>query len=246
MANIDPTRLAASLRRLEPATELGTAGALRQVVDACAELFQVTGSGLLVADQDNQMRAAAATDGQSRALEDVQAETGQGPCVDSFVNREIVTTHDLARESRWPASRDALVGHDVRAVLAVPVVLGGVTVGSLDVYMDQPYHWDESEKAALSRYSDVVEVMLNAALKTRHSSELADQLQYALDYRAVIERGIGFLMATYGLTAVDAFNLLNRTARDQRRDASDVAQELLSRGAPGRDSGSSSTSRRRR
>ncbi len=246
MANIDPTRLAASLRRLEPAAGLGTAGALRQVVDACAELFQVTGSGLLVADQDNQMRAAAATDGQSRALEDVQAETGQGPCVDSFVNREVVTTDDLARESRWPASRDALVGHGVRAVLAVPVVLGGVTVGSLDVYMDQPYHWDESEIAALTRYSDVVEVMLNAALKTRHSSELADQLQYALDYRAVIERGVGFLMATYGLTAVEAFNLLNRTARDQRRDVSDVAQELLSRGTPSRDSGSSSTPRTRR
>ena len=246
MANIDPTRLAASLRRLEPATELGTAGALRQVVDACAELFQVTGSGLLVADLDNRMRAAAATDGRSRVLEDVQAETGQGPCVDSFVNREIVTTDDLARESRWPASRDTLVGHDVRAVLAVPVVLGGVTVGSLDVYMDQPYHWDESEKAALSRYSDVVEVMLNAALRTRHSRELAAQLQYALDYRAVIERGVGFLMATYGLTAVDAFNLLNRTARDQRRDVSEVAQELLSGGTlPGR-SGSSTTPRSRR
>jgi transcriptional regulator with GAF, ATPase, and Fis domain len=245
MANIDPTRLAASLRRLEPATELGTAGALRQVVDACEELFQVTGSGLLIADQDNQMRATAATNGQSRALEDVQAETGQGPCVDAFVNREIVTTDDLARESRWPASRDTLVGHDVRAVLAVPVVLGGVTVGALDVYMDQPYHWDESQKAALSRYSDVVEVMLNAALKTHDSSELADQLQYALDYRAVIERGIGYVMATYSLDPVDAFNLLRRTARDQRRKVSDVAQELLSGGTTLPRNGSPSTTRRR-
>src|SRR3954453_21816282 len=230
MANVDPARLTASLRRLEPVTDLGTAAALRQAVDACAELFQVTGSGLLVADQDDMMRAAAVTDGPGRVLEDVQEQTGQGPCVDSFVNREIVATDDLACENRWPASRDILVSHDVRAALAVPVVLGGITVGSLNVYMNRPHQWDESEKAALGSYRELVEVMLYAALQARHSSELADQLKYAIDYRAVIERGVGFLMASCGLSAVDAFNLLRRTARNQRRKVSDVAQALLSAG----------------
>jgi GAF domain-containing protein len=244
MANVDPARLASSLRRLEPATDLGTAGALRQAVDACAELFQVTGSGLLVADQDDVMRAAAATDGPGRVLEDVQEQTGQGPCVDSFVNREIVATDDLACETRWPASRDILVSHDVRAVLAVPVAVGGVTVGSLNVYMNRPHQWDESEKAALGSYRELVEVMLHAALQARHSSELADQLKYAIDYRAVIERGVGFLMASCDLNAVDAFNVLRRTARNQRRRVADVAQELVSAGMLPRSEGPSTTRRR--
>src|SRR3954451_5868866 len=246
MANVDPARLASSLRRLEPATDLGTAAALRQVVDACVELFQVTGSGLLVADQDDTMRAAAVTDGPGRVLEDVQEQTGQGPCVDSFVNRETVTTDDLACEDRWPASRDVLVSHGVRAVLAVPVVLGGVTVGSLNVYMNRPHHWDDSEIAALSRYRELLEAMLDAALQPRHSGELADQLKYAIDYRAVIERGVGFLMASRGLNAVEAFNLLRRTARDQRRKVTDVAQELLSAGTLPRSSSPSTTRRRQR
>src|SRR3954468_4404238 len=246
MANVDPARLASSLRRLERVTDLGTAGALRQAIDACAELFQVTGSGLLVADQDNAMRAAAATDGPGRVLEDVQEQTGQGPCVDSFVNRETVTTDDLACEDRWPASRDILVSHGVRAVLAVPVVLGGATVGHLNVYMNQPHPGDESEIAALSRYRELLEAMLDAALQARHSGELADQLKYAIDYRAVIERGVGFLMASCGLNAVDAFNLLRRTARDQRRKVTDVAQELLSAGTLPRTSSPSTTRRRRR
>jgi len=246
MANVDPARVASSLRRLEASTDSDTAGALRQAVDACAELFQVTGSGLLIADQDNTMRGAAATDGPGRVLEDVQEQTGQGPCVDAFVNREIVTTDDLACDDRWPASRETLVSHDVRAVLAVPVVLGGVTVGSLNVYMNRPHQWDESEKAALGSYRELVEVMLHAALQARHSSELADQLKYAIDYRAVIERGVGFLMASSDLTAVDAFNLLRRTARDQRRKVPDVAQQLLSAGALPRGNGPSTNRRRRR
>jgi AmiR/NasT family two-component response regulator len=110
--------------------------------------------------------------------------------------------------------------------------------------MNRPHQWDESEKAALGSYRELVEVMLHAALQARHSSELADQLTYAIDYRAVIERGVGFLMASCDLNAVDAFNVLRRTARNQRRRVADVAQELVSAGMLPRSEGPSTTRRR--
>jgi GAF domain-containing protein len=164
-------------------------------------------------------------------LEEVQARTGQGPCVETFVNGHLVSTDDLETELRWPASRGALVRHGVGAVLGVPVVLGGVTVGSLDVYTDRPHQWDDSECSALLRYSRVLETTLDAALRARHSGELAGQLQYALDHRVAIERGVGFLMGRDGIDAVAAFNLLRATARNQRRKVADVARQLLETGA---------------
>jgi GAF domain-containing protein len=231
MVHIDPAQLTRSLHRLEPVRDGDFSAALEQAIAACVELFRVTGSGLMIADEDNTLRAAVASDGPGRALEEVQAQTGQGPCVDTFVNRRIVTTDDLAQESRWPACREALIRHGVRAVLGVPVVLGGVTVGSLDLYMDRPRRWDGSECSALSRYSQVLETTLDAALRARHSSELADQLQYALDNRVVIERAVGFLMARFGVDAVAAFNILRRTARNQRRKVVEIARQLLDTGA---------------
>ena len=230
MVHIDPAQLARSLHRLEPVSDGDITAALQQAIAACVELFRVTGSGLMIADEDNALRAAVASDGPGRALEDVQAQTGQGPCVDTFVNRRIVTTDDLDTESRWPASRGALTRHGVRAVLGVPVVLGGITVGSLDVYMNQPHQWDDSECNALLRYSHVLETTLEAALKARHSGELADQLQYALDNRVVIERGVGFVMCSYGVDAVAAFNVLRRIARNQRRKVVEVVRQLLDTG----------------
>ena len=48
----------------------------------------------------------------------------------------------------------------------------------------------------------------------RRTGELAAQLQYALDYRVIIERGVGYLMARDGLDSMTAFNRLRRAARD--------------------------------
>jgi GAF domain-containing protein len=231
MVQIDAAQLARSLHRLEPVSAGDITTALQQVITACVELFRVTGSGLMIADEDNILRAAVASDGPSRALEEVQARTGQGPCVDSFVNRQVVTADDLGADNRWPESREALIRNGVRAVLGVPVVLGGVTIGSLDLYMDRPHRWDDSECDALVRYSRILEATLDAALRARHSGELADQLQFALDNRVVIDRAVGFLMAAHRVDAVTAFNILRRTARNQRRKAVEVARHLLDTGA---------------
>jgi GAF domain-containing protein len=225
--NIAPEVLAGSLQRVCAGERPDTDEALHRVIGACVDLFGVDGSGLMVADQQNALRYVAASDGPGRVLEDVQSETGQGPCVDTFVTNETVTTADMAEETRWPESREVIAEHGVRAVLGVPVRLGGVPVGSLDVYRARPHAWDDSERAALARYSEVVEAILGAALSAHAAGELADQLQYALDHRVVIERAVGFLMARAEVDAVTAFNIMRTMARNERRKVAEVAQELL-------------------
>ena len=108
--------------------------------------------------------------------------------------------------------------------------LGGITVGTLDVYKDHPADWDESEHTALTRYSNIVGMILGSALSAHEATELAGQLQYALDYRVVIERGVGYLMARDDVDAVTAFNRLRRAARNTQTKIGDVATQLLETG----------------
>jgi AmiR/NasT family two-component response regulator len=65
------------------------------------------------------------------------------------------------------------------------------------------------------------------AISARDQGVLAEQLQYALNYRVIIERAVGFLMAAHNLDAATAFTLLRKQARDSRRRVADVAAELL-------------------
>ena len=107
--NVDAAALAASLRRLHEHPQAHTLRAsLQQVIDACVQLFSVTGSGLMVADAQGVLRYAVASDGPSKQLEDVQLEVGEGPCVLAFVRDELVATSDAGADERWPLVRDGI------------------------------------------------------------------------------------------------------------------------------------------
>jgi len=163
-------------------------------------------------------------------LELAEGDTGQGPCTEAFVNNTIVASTDVTVEERWPDLALAIRPHPVRAVLGLPVRLGGVTVGTLDVFYDRPHVWQDDECQALARYRDLVESTLATAVAAHNAGELAAQLQYALDYRVIIERGVGYLMARDHVDSMAAFNTLRRAARDQQSKIGDVAQRLLSTG----------------
>jgi transcriptional regulator with GAF, ATPase, and Fis domain len=229
---IDMDALTTSLRRLAAHSDSGedVVASLKAVTEACVALFGVAGSGIMIADEQNITRYVAASDGSGRALETMESETGEGPCTDAFVLGRPVTTPDLQTDTRWPTLARAVAGLDVRAVLGVPLRLGAITVGTLDVYRDRPQEWEDGEQAALVRYSGVVETTLTAALSAHKANEIADQLQYALDYRVIIERGVGYLMARDRVDPVMAFNRLRRAARDSQTRIGEVASSLLASG----------------
>ncbi|MDN5771147.1 MAG: GAF and ANTAR domain-containing protein [Microlunatus sp.] len=237
--SIDTKDLSTSLRRLAALEHdaSGVVNALHEVAEACVDLFDVTGSGIMLADEQNIPHYVAASDGSGRFLERAESSSGEGPCTEAFVNNRVTHSEDVTEDTRWPRLAEAIRGHGVRAVLGVPVCLGAIPVGTLDVYLDHRHDWNDHERRALTRYSDVVETALAAAVRAHTAGELAGQLQYALDYRVTIERAVGYLMAADGVDAVTAFNRLRRAARSQRTKIGEIAQQLLATGRLG-DSGS--------
>jgi GAF domain-containing protein len=139
--------------------------------------------------------------------------------------REVVSS-DVHADGRWPDLRTRL-SVQVRAVAGTPILLGGSPVGTLNVYRDESVEWDESDVNALTAYSGLIAEVLVTALAAQQHSIMAGQLQYALDYRVVIERAVGYLMGAQRLDAVTAFDVLRRRARDSRRRVADVATDLL-------------------
>jgi GAF domain-containing protein len=232
--SIDAAALADSLRRLATSGQGhdSVLAALEQVLAACVDLFTVDGAGILVADEQDILRYVAASDGPGRILEQVEAEAGEGPCTTAFVTGLVVTSPDVTAETqRWPVLSEAMSHQPVRAVLGTPVRVGGVPVGTLDVYRDQVHEWDESEMAALARFAEVVATTMTAALQAHTAGELARQLQYALDYRVVIERAVGYLMAKESIDPVAAFNRLRTAARSRRTKIGEIAEHVLEHGA---------------
>ena len=218
-------------RSLSALREHGSEGqlidALQQVLGATCELFSASGAGLMLLDESSALCSVAATDAPGRRLEERQEQVGHGPCVDAVVLDQVTETSDLAEEARWPELIPELPDAGVRAVLGVPVRLNGVAVGALNVYRRQPHTWDKTEIAALTSYGGLIEGVLRTALQAHQRTQLAEQLQHALDNRVVIERAVGVIMARERTDPVTAFNQLRKRARSSERRIVDLAEELL-------------------
>lgn len=235
VAHIDEKALRSSLQRLrEAAFDADVVAVMKRTVDAVHGVFGYGGAGIMFITESGDLAYVAASDEVGRQLEEAQASVGQGPCYESYVYAREVVSSDVHADSRWPDMRDRLSAR-VRAVAGVPVLLGGSPVGTLNVYRDEPVEWDASDVNALTAYGGLVAEVLAAALAAQRHSAVADQLQYALDYRVVIERAVGYLMGTHRLDAVTAFDALRKQARDSRRRVADVAAEVLD-GTTGPDS----------
>lgn len=233
--HIDEQALRSSLQRLrEAAFDADVVGVMKRTVDAVHGVFGYGGAGIMFITESGDLAYVAASDEVGRQMEEAQASTGQGPCYESYVYAREVVSSDVHADSRWPDMR-ARLSAQVRAVAGVPVLLGGSPVGTLNVYRDEPVEWDRSDVNALTAFGGLVAEVLAAALAAQQHSAVAGQLQYALDYRVVIERAVGYLMGTHRLDAVTAFSVLRKQARDSRQRVADVAAEVLD-GTTGPDS----------
>jgi GAF domain-containing protein len=225
---VDPGAIERSLAalRAQPA-DRGLTDALQAVITASCRLFEASGAGFMMVDENSALSMVAATDEPGRLLEAHQEERGVGPCVDALTFDHIVSTDDLRTDERWPELVPELPDAGVRAVLGVPIRFGGVAVGSLNVYRDRPSSWSEAEKAALTDYGQLIENLLVAGFQAREREQLVEQLQHALDNRVVIERAVGVIMAREDVDAVAAFNRLRGMARSTGSKVAEIANRLL-------------------
>jgi AmiR/NasT family two-component response regulator len=64
----------------------------------------------------------------------------------------------------------------------------------------------------------------------QNARQLADNLEAAMQYRAVIDQAKGMLMERYKLTAEEAFKLLAQASMAANRKLRDIADHLVATG----------------
>lgn len=197
------------------------------VADAMPGLFRADGAGMLLVDDTHVLRYVSSTDTGAQLLEAVQESTGRGPCVEALVEDHPVAVTDMLEDERWPDLATLLASNGVRAVLGVPVHIGGIAIGSLNVYAAQPQNWDQSDLSALTTIETLMERVLTTAVLSERQEALIGQLQRALEVRVVVERAVGVLMAVEETDAANAFERIRRSARSSRRSVRDVASDVI-------------------
>lgn len=207
--------------------EMNVEDAIREIVRTTHAMFDVDGAGLMLADADHHLRNVAASDERFTHLEELQIRHQEGPCVDAFDNKELVGVDDLEHEHRWPLFRDAAIARRVRAVLASPLPYNQDAVGVLAVVSEQRRPWSPEGELALLAFTDLAALLIASMMQGEQQSELAMQLQGALNSRQVIEQAKGVLVGIHGITPREAYERLRAQARAERRKLVAACAEVV-------------------
>jgi GAF domain-containing protein len=213
--------------------EMRVEDALHEIVRTTHAIFDVDGAGLMLADTEHHLRNVAVSDERLGHLEELQIRHHEGPCISAFDDKELVRAEDLTQDQRWPDFCQAAVACGVRAVLASPLPYNQDAVGVVVVLSQDRHPWSPEGELALLAFTDLAALLIASMLQGEQQSELAAQLQGALNSRAVIEQAKGVLIGQQGLTAHDAYRQLRDQARAERRKLAAVSAELVNSAAHG-------------
>lgn len=198
------------------------------IAAACVELLRVDGAAVLLMGSDGgRWQVAAEVGALSAGLEEAQLTVGEGPAVEAFRGAGPVLVPDLvAAGGRWPGFA-AVAPVLVRAVFAVPLQVGAVGFGVLDLYRCTPGRWDGPQLAAALQLADCAAEALMAV------SAAGDPLTWLGElpgYTPEIDQAAGMCTVLLGVPLPVAYARLRGYAFAHGRSVREVSRAVVAGG----------------
>ncbi|MFF6877023.1 ANTAR domain-containing protein [Streptomyces sp. NPDC012474] len=192
----------------------------------------VSGAGLSAMSRAGPSHPLCSTDDISEQLEELQLTLSEGPCVDAFLHGSAVLTPDLLTrdlQDRWMVFAEAALEAGARAVFALPLQMGAISPGVLDLYARVPVRLNAEELADALAFADLATLVLLDARIDETGGSRSTPAEDLGAYRAEIDQASGILTVQLGVGIEEAFVRLRAHAFAQGRRLADVAADVVAR-----------------
>lgn len=200
---------------------------LQLLSSRCVELFDLTSAGVMLHDSDDTLHVMASSDEEAHALEVLELQNQEGPCLDAYRLGNVVQADASSTSARWPLFAPHAQARGYLAVSAVPMRLRLDVIGALNLFRDRDEVLSDSEVRDAQALADIATISLLQERVLRESRLVAEQLQQALTSRVVLEQAKGVLAVKIGCDVDQAFLLLRSYARTRNLRLSDVARQVV-------------------
>jgi hypothetical protein len=201
-----------------------------RLCDACvAGLPGVAGVGLAVMTSLPAQQVRYASNPVSSRVEELQVVLGEGPCVEAFDLGRPVLVSDLDDESwlrRWPAFTPAAMSAGARALFALPLQVGAVRLGVMDLYRAFPGVLTGDELSEALAFADAATDLLLAEQLPGGQAPGSAQL---FTHRAVVHQATGMISAQLGVPVAEAFLRMRAYAYASDQGLDEIARDVVAR-----------------
>jgi transcriptional regulator with GAF, ATPase, and Fis domain len=202
---------------------------LQHIVTATSEMVKNCDDvAITIARADGTVETRASLGaGLAEQADQLQAQTGEGPCVDHAWSAPMVLASNMPEDGDWPrwgvAVSDQL---GLRSVLCVQLYTHeNHELGALQLLSTKPHAFSDDA-------TDEVLGIAGHAAVALGSMDKHESLQFGLVRRTMIGQATGILMERYDLDQHQAFEVLRRTSQESSRKVYELAIELVQGGKP--------------
>jgi hypothetical protein len=164
----------------------------------------------------------------------LQATLGQGPGTDALESGRPILVGDLAAPMstrRWPMFASEVGRLGVCAMYSLPLALGAIRVGVLDLYNDTPGHLSRDQLVDALIYADTALLLVldaQSGIATPADGDNPNGLGPVL-WHAEVHQAAGMISVQLGISALDALVRLRAYAYSHNKRITDVARSVVER-----------------
>lgn len=197
-----------------------------RLCEAGRRMVEADDAALTIAYAERGRVTVSATHPTAAALQDLQTVTGEGPTIDAVTTGGIVVASlDPGHLAQWPLLSQQI--HQLRprgAVMAIPLIAGGSTLGVPTVHSESPDAFSHPGAA------EFVGAALTAAILQDPTVQRPDDVVREVWGReAQVHQATGMIVSQIGVRPQDALALLRGHAFARDMTLLDVAQEIIAR-----------------
>jgi GAF domain-containing protein len=183
--------------------------------------------GMTLRQRGRPPATAACSDPLASQVDEVQYQTGDGPCLHAVRHGQQVRIDDLSTHGRWPRFARQALSLGIRSCLALPLIVDGEPVGALNLYTRRPGAFGPAETRRAERFARHASGALTLALRMASCADLNDQLRSSIVSRAIIDQALGVIMATEHCPQDKAFALLRSVSQNTNVKLRDLAADIV-------------------
>jgi hypothetical protein len=177
--------------------------------------------------EGNRVATFGISDERVNLVDQMQYDSGAGPCVDAMKMGETHYFDGSLDEPRWRQFAQAAADAGIYSVVSFPLRLGEETIGALNFYSSEREALRQGQLEEGWLFAGQAAVAVSNAREFTTLGTKVDQLKEGLQTRTMIGQATGLLMAQEGLTSEEAFQKLVSVSQHANVKLRDIAERYV-------------------
>lgn len=216
-----------ALSKLVVADE-NVASTVRQIGKLAVHAVDAADAGSVSIARNGKIETLATTDVIAERVDQLQYDTGEGPCLSSIDREQTFHVPDMEHDDTWPTFSKRVATHTgIKSMLTYVLDVHEGALGALNLMSTQKDAFSPEDVATGSLFAGQAGVALANALTHEADQQQIHQLEEGMKTRQMVGQAVGLVMASQKVDADEAFRILVRISQRTNVKVRELAQRLI-------------------